>query len=392
MLIRCDRIFDETSGGFIPGEIVIHGERFDAGAGDGDEELDYRRCYALPGFIDIHTHGVFGEAYFEASPKKITEMCRYIAGAGVTAVCPTTVTGGEAALERGAASLAASAAFRGSGSADNFRGAEIIGIYQEGPFLSPQKPGAADLASFRKPDIAFFKKLCGIAGEKGLAIRFVVIAPELEGALDFIREISKGASPSTVCTMAHTTADYETGLAAIECGALQITHLFNAMPPLLHREPGIIGAAFDAKSVKAELIADGVHVHPAMVRAAFELFGDDRIILISDSIFSGLPDGVYSAAKLKVTVRNGVARNRRGALAGSCTTLGGCVMNAVKNIGVPLYSAVKCASVNPAKQAGVFHERGSITPGKFADLVLLNEDLSIRDVMVRGKWLRENGE
>ncbi|MDR2182264.1 MAG: N-acetylglucosamine-6-phosphate deacetylase [Treponema sp.] len=392
MLIRCDRIFDEKSGGFIPGEIVIRGERFDADAGEGGEALDYRGCYALPGFIDIHTHGVFGEAYFEASPERIAEMCRYIAGTGVTAVCPATVTGGAAALEKGAAALAASAAFRGSGRAGNFRGAEIIGIYQEGPFLSPKKPGAADLPSFRKPDAAFFKKLCGIAGEKGIAIRFVVIAPELEGGLDFIREISGGEAPSAVCTMAHTTAGYETGRAAIERGASQITHLFNAMPPLLHREPGIIGAAFDAKNVKAELIADGVHVHPAMVRAAFELFGDDRIVLISDSIFSGLPDGAYSAGKLKVTVRGGAARNRQGALAGSCVTLGECVMNAVKNIGIPLYSAVKCASVNPAKQSGVFHERGSIAPGKFADLVLLNDDLSVRDVLVRGKWLRENGE
>ncbi|MDR1388391.1 MAG: N-acetylglucosamine-6-phosphate deacetylase [Treponema sp.] len=386
MRIRCNRIFNETEGTFTSGEIIVHGERFGVQAHTGDEVYDFRGCYAVPGFIDIHSHGAFGEAFFEASPQRLAQMGEFLASTGVTAFCPGAVTGTEAALEKGAASFAASPAFRRTREYANFLGAEIIGIYQEGPFLSPQKPGAADLATFIKPQAAFFNRLRGLAAKYGVSIPFVVIAPELEGAFDFIREVSGGA----VCTMAHTTADYNTALAAIECGAAQITHLYNAMPPLLHREPGIIGAAFDAKSVKAELIADSVHVHPAMVRAAFSLFGDSRVILISDSLFTGVSDGVYTTSTLEVTVASDrsvqSARIKSGALACSCKTLGECVINAVTQIGIPFFSAVKCATVNPAVQAGVFHERGSIAAGKLADLVLLDDDFTIRAVLVRGKW------
>jgi N-acetylglucosamine-6-phosphate deacetylase len=160
---------------------------------------------------------------------------------------------------------------------------------------------------------------------------------------------------------------------------------------LLHREPGIIGAAFDAPQVRVELIADGEHIHPVVVRVAFQLFGDDRIILISDSLFSGLPDGSYEGGGLKVRVKDGVVRNEQGALACTSKTLGQCVINAVKNMGIPLYQAAKSASVNPAKQAGVFHERGSIAVGKIADLVILDRDYVIRDVILRGNSLSSLG-
>jgi N-acetylglucosamine-6-phosphate deacetylase len=380
LIILCDHIFNEEKEGFTPGEIFIEGSRF-AAQGSG-EKLDYRDCFALPGFIDLHTHGGFGKAYMEIPAEEIDKIAVYIASTGVSAFCPTTVSGAADACRRGMEEAAKSKSFRPDG---NFHGAQIIGIYQEGPFLSPEKPGVADLASFRRPDPEYFKGLCSDARDRGLEIKFVVIAPELEGAPDFIREASKTA----ICTMAHTTADYETAKEAIKNGAAQITHLFNAMPPLLHREPGIIGAAFDSEGVKAELIADGEHVHPAVVRAAFKMFGDDRIILISDSLFSGLPDGSYSAAGLTVQVKNGAAKNSQGALAGASKTLGQCVINAVKNIGIPLYSAVKCAAANPAKQAGMFAKRGSISPGKTADLVILEKDYTIREVIIRGVLLGE---
>jgi N-acetylglucosamine-6-phosphate deacetylase len=378
VIILSDHIFNEEAGRFTAGEIHIDGERFVSQA--SGEKLDYNGCYVLPGFIDIHVHGGFGRAFMESAPGDIDEIAAYFASAGVTAFCPTTVSGEEKACMRGMDEIVRCKAFLGG---EGFQGARVAGIYQEGPFLSPEKPGAADAAHFRKPDREFFRRLQTHARKKGIAIQFVAIAPELEGAVDFIREFS----PPVVCTLAHSTADYAAAKKAIENGSIQITHLFNAMPPLLHREPGIIGAAFDSPAVRAELIADGEHVHPSAVRAAFQLFTGERIVLISDSLFSGLPDGSYKTEGLSITLKNGVARSGQGALAGSSKTLGDCVINAVKNIGIPLYQAAKCASVNPAKQAGIFHERGGISPGKYADLVIMNKDYTIRDVIVRGTLL-----
>jgi N-acetylglucosamine-6-phosphate deacetylase len=313
----------------------------------------------------------------------IDEQALYIVSTGVTAFCPTTVPCSDDIYRRGMEAVRASRAFsrcRGEGEPDDFNGAAVTGIYLEGPFLSPEKPGAADRTFFRRPDIGLFEKLNEYTGG---TVKFVAVSPELEGAGEFIR----GLSGSFVCTIAHSSADYETGLQAIQDGASQLTHLFNVMPPFLHRAPGLIGAAFDSENVKAELIADGEHVHPSAVRAAFRLFGDNRILLISDSLFSGLPDGAYSIGNIEVRIEGGRARTSGGALAGATKTLGQCVVNAVKNIGIPLFSAAKCASVNPAKQMGVFHERGSIEPGKIADMVLMDRDFNIRQVMVRGKFI-----
>jgi N-acetylglucosamine-6-phosphate deacetylase len=380
MIIVCDHIFNEKAGGFTAGEIAVSGDRF--GGDGGGERVDFRDLYALPGFVDLHTHGALGKAYMD-SAGGIDEQARYIASTGVTAFCPATVPCSDDEFRRGMETVRASRAFsrcRGEEEPDDFDGAAVAGVYLEGPFLSPEKPGAADRAFFRRPDIGLFEKLNEYAGG---AVKFVAIAPELEGAGEFIRRLSG----SFVLTMAHSSADYETGLKAVKDGASQLTHLFNVMPPFLHRAPGLIGAAFDSENVKAELIADGEHVHPSAVRAAFRLFGDGRILLISDSLFSGLPDGVYSAGDIDVRIEGGRARTKGGALAGATKTLGQCVVNAVKNIGIPLFSAVKCATVNPAKQAEVFHERGSIEPGKIADLVLMDRDFTVRKVMVRGKFI-----
>ncbi|MCL1927834.1 MAG: N-acetylglucosamine-6-phosphate deacetylase [Treponema sp.] len=381
MLIRCDRIFNEVAEDFTPGEILIEGEHIaDFRPAESTKETpDYRNCYILPGFIDVHTHGGFGRAFMEISPEEIDKIALYFASSGVTAFFPTTVSGAEEACRQGTESCAQSQAYLGG---KDFQGARLAGIYQEGPFLSPEKPGVADLKNFCKPNVEYIRNLRTHAEKiHGPAIKFVAIAPELEGAMDFIREVS----PSTICALAHSTADYVTAKRAIDCGAVQITHLFNAMNQMLHREPGIIGAAFDSGAVRAELIADGNHVHPVAVRAAFRMFTDERIILISDSLFSGLQDGDYQGGGLTITLKNGIAKTNKGVLAGSSKTLGQCVINAVKNIKISLYSAVKCASVNPAKQAGIFHECGSIAAGKYADLVILDSDYTIKEVIVRGK-------
>ena len=220
--------------------------------------------------------------------------------------------------------------------------------------------------------------------KSGGMIRFVDIAPETDGAMDFIRDNKE----RTVLSLAHTGADYDTAGKAFAAGVSHVTHLYNAMTPFTHRNPGVIGAAVDAKA-EAELICDGVHVHPSAVRMALKLFGEDRIIFISDSMrAAGLKDGAYTLGGQKVEVKGRYARLENGNLAGSVTNLMDCLRWAVKEAGIPLTTAVKCAAVNPAKSAGIYEKYGSITPGKAANLVLLRkEDLSIKSVILNGEIL-----
>jgi N-acetylglucosamine-6-phosphate deacetylase len=216
-------------------------------------------------------------------------------------------------------------------------------------------------------------------------VKILAIAPEVEGAIGVISEIGGGV----VCSIAHTEADYETAKLAFAKGARQVTHLYNAMPCFHHRAPGVIGAAADSPECSVELICDGIHVHPSVARATFKLFGDDRVLMISDSMMAtGLGDGEYKLGGLPVTVRGDRATLAHGgAIAGSVANLMDCLRVAVHVMGIPLHTAVKCASVNPAKAIGVFNERGSLDAGKFADVVLLDGGLNIKQVILRGNAL-----
>ena len=260
-------------------------------------------------------------------------------------------------------------------------GAALVGINMEGPYISPGNIGAQNPAYLHLPDEAMFRRL---QERSGNLIKLVDVAPEVDGALDFIRSVSSDVRVS----IAHTQADYDTACAAIEAGARQMTHLCNAMPPLHHRKPGPIGAAFDHSEVMPELIADGVHIHPSMVRLLFAAFGADRVILISDSMMAtGLDDGEYSLGGQDVTVRGNVATLRSGTIAGSATDLMACVRVAVRDMGIPLDAAVRAASANPARALGLEGERGSIEVGKIADAVVLDENLRVRHVILRGELL-----
>jgi N-acetylglucosamine-6-phosphate deacetylase len=257
-----------------------------------------------------------------------------------------------------------------------------VGIYLEGPFLSADKLGAQNPAYVKAPDVAMARRLQAAAG--GL-VKLLAVAPEVDGAMELIDALGG----EIWCTLAHTTADYETASEALRRGAKQITHSYNAMPPSSHREPGVIGAAMDCPLCHAEIICDNVHIHPSVVRGTMRMFGDDRMIMVSDSMrATGLSDGTYDLGGQRVNVLGNIARlTEGGAIAGSVTNLMNCVRTAVLEMGIPLSVAVKCASMNPARAIGVFDRYGSIKPGKSADLVLLNEDLSIRNVFLRGKQL-----
>lgn len=370
MRIQGAQVFDLELG-FVKRDIGIEGEFFCEPA-TGDRAVRADGCYAIPGLIDLHFHGCVGHDFSDADPDEMMRMARHQAQNGVTAICPATMTLPEENL---------ASACRNMARLNTPDGAELVGIHLEGPFLSPDKLGAHNPGYIRRPDPALYRRLQDTAG--GL-VKLLAIAPELEGALDTISEIGG----EVACSVAHTTADYETALEAFRRGARQVTHLYNAMPPFAHRAPGVIGAALDTPHCMVELICDGVHIHPSAVRAAFRMFGGSRILLISDSMrAAGLKDGVYDLGGQLVDVKGKLARlQRNGAIAGSTTNLMGCLRTAVREMGISLHTAVRCASFNPARVLGL-SDRGGVAPGMVADLVLLEPDLSIRQVFLRGKPL-----
>lgn len=372
MIIKNAQIFTEDKT-FKEGTVYIRDGFFAEEFTDEDDVLDAEGCYAIPGLVDVHFHGCMGYDFCDGTEEALEKIAEYQASQGITTIVPATMTLPEKELMQ---------IMHSAGAYKSHAGAVLAGINMEGPFISKAKKGAQDAAHILKPDAELFRKLQKEA--KGL-IKLVDIAPEEEGAMEFIKELKDGVHIS----FAHTMADYNTAKQGYDLGACHATHLYNAMPPLSHREPGVIGAALDSEHVKVELICDGVHVHPAVVRATFELFGDDRIVMISDSMrATGLGDGIYTLGGQDVKVAGKVAKLvSDGALAGSVTNLMDCVRAAVLDMKIPLESAVACATMNPAKSVGLYDQYGSITVGKAGNLVLLDPDLSLKAVILNGRRL-----
>ncbi len=362
------RLFDPERG-FVRGRLRVEGQvildRVEEDRAPGED-------YILPGFTDLHFHGCAGADASDGTPEALARLADYQLSRGVTQICPAVMT-----LPRAGLSAACRAAAHHAAHAQA-RGAELVGLNLEGPFLAPEKRGAQRVDWLQRPDLGLLAELAAASG--GL-VKLVTVAPELEGALDFIR----GARALCRVSVGHTAADYDTALAAFAVGAEQVTHLFNAMPPFHHRRPGVIGAVADSPGVACELIADGVHVHPAAVRAAFRLLGPERVILISDSMrAAGLGDGTYDLGGQAVTVENGRATGPDGALAGSCVDLMECLRRAV-SFGVPLAHAVTAAAVNPARALGIYDRFGSLDRGRAANLAILDGDLTLKAVVFRGE-------
>lgn len=344
-----------------------------------EEYIDAENLYAIPGLTDVHFHGCIGYDFCDGTPEAIKAIAEYEAKCGITSIAPATMTLATKELTK-IFKNAASYNKECHNDTVNTSTASLVGINMEGPYLSHSKKGAQNEAYLIPPNLEHFRMMQAVA--EGL-IKLVDIAPEEKGAIDFIKVVSE----EVVVSIAHTTANYEKAAEAFEAGAKNVTHLYNAMPTFSHREPGVVGAAFDASHVKVELICDGVHIAPSVVRATFKMFGDDRIILISDSMMAtGLGNGEYTLGGQKVFVNGNRATLADGTIAGSTTNLMDCMKTAV-SMGISLESAVKCAAVNPAKQIGIYNQYGSITPGKYANIVLLNKDLSIHKVIIKGKIL-----
>lgn len=374
MVIKNVKVFKEN-GVFEAGEIKIAGEVFGESDSSDTQILDGKGCYAIPGLTDVHFHGCVGYDFCDGTKEAIQAMADYELENGITTIAPATMTLAEDTLLEIAKTAAAY---------ESQNGAELVGINMEGPFIAMEKKGAQNPVYIHKPDVGMFERLQEAAG--GL-FKLCAIAPEIEGAMEFIQALKDKVRLS----LAHTAADYETARKAFEAGAGQVTHLYNAMNSFSHRAPGVVGAACDNENVYAELICDGIHVHPSAIRTTFKMFGDDRIVMISDSMMAtGKPDGTYALGGQEVTVKGNLATlTQGGAIAGSVTNLMNCVRYAVKTVGIPLESAVKCAAVNSAKSIGIYEKYGSISDGKYANLVLLDEELNIVKVLKNGKVVVE---
>ena len=371
---------------FAQGEIRITGSVFEEAAagmlqeGYEEETIDGEGCYAIPGLIDLHFHGCMGYDVCDGTKEALEAIARYEASVGVTAIAPATMTLPAAELEQ---ILRVAAEYKKAEGKrrDQALYADLVGLNMEGPFISPVKKGAQDAGNIISCDADICRRFLEASG--GL-VKFVGVAPEeSDNAISFIEEMKDQVNLS----LAHTNADYDIANAAFEAGASHAVHLFNAMPAFTHREPGVVGAAADNAHVTAEIICDGVHIHPSMVRAAFRMFGSDRMILISDSMrAAGMPDGRYLLGGLEVDVTgNRAVLVSDGALAGSVTNQMDCMRSAVKKMGIPLETAVACASVNPAKKLGIYSSYGSIEKEKHANLVLLDQDLNVKAVIKDGQ-------
>lgn len=338
------------------------------------EIVDGKGCYAIPGLIDIHFHGCMGDDFCDGTKEAIARIAEYEASIGVTAMAPATMTLPVEELEQ---ILEVAAEYKKGAT----KGADLIGINMEGPFISSAKKGAQDEKNMIVCDTEVCQRF--LNASDGL-VKFVGIAPEeSENSLEFIEKMKDKVNIS----LAHTNADYDKAKAAFDAGANHAVHLYNAMPAFTHREPGVVGAVSDSRHVTAEIICDGVHIHPSTVRATFKMMGENRMILISDSMrATGMPEGQYTLGGLDVNVvGNRATLVSDGALAGSVTNLMDCMRTVVKKMGIPLETAVACATMNPAKSLGEYDRYGSISKGKKANVVLLDEELDLQMVVKDGE-------
>lgn len=332
--------------------------------------------YLLPGLVDIHFHGCGGYDFCDGTLEAVRAIADYEMGHGITTICPATMTLSEEALGKiCACALEAQTQTLSEG----ILLSEVLrGIYLEGPFISEEKKGAQNPAYIRKPDRGMLDRLQQAAG--GL-IRIVAIAPETEGAVACIRE----GRDAFRFSIAHTCADYETAREAIAAGARQVTHLYNAMPPFTHRQPGVIGAAAEDNKTEVELICDGVHIHPAVVKSTFRLFGADRVILISDSMMAtGMEDGSYALGGQEVTVKGNLASLKDGTIAASVTNLYDCMRTAIR-MGVAKEDAVRAATINPARAIGLEKACGILLPGRKADILVTDREFTLLSVLKSGR-------
>ncbi len=346
-------------------------------AGVEPRRLDLAGNWLIPGFIDLHVHGGGGAQFTSASVEQCLKAARVHAEHGTTSLLATTVTAAPEQLAQAVRAIARAA------EADDGSGAALLGCHLEGPFLNPKRCGAMDPAWMRRPDR---DELGGLIDAGGGCVKLVAVAPELPGALELV---AFARDHGIIAAVGHSDATYEEANAAFDAGARHAIHLFNAMRPFHHREPGIVGAALERRGVSCELIADGHHVHPSALRLASAMKGTGGAALVTDAVeAAGMPDGSYRLGEAEIRVAGGRAvLADRDSLAGSTLTMDAAVRGAVELIGVPLPDAVTMATATPAKVIGLQDQLGRIAPGYRADMTVLDEGLGVRATIRRGEFI-----
>jgi len=345
----------------------------------GAEVIDARDKFVVPGFIDMHVHGGGGSDIMDGKYEAVKQVAVTHSRFGTTAFLPTTMTMSKNNIVGSLKSIY-EAFIKGTGAA------EILGVHLEGPYINPEKKGAQKEKDIKRASTREFLEFNKASGN---LICLITIAPEMPGAIDFIRWLHK---QGVIVSAGHSNATYEQVQEGIQAGLSHVTHTFNAMSGLDHREPGVVGAALTSPELIVEIIADGIHLHPVAMKILVKAKEIGKIVLITDAMrATSKPEGTYKLGGQEVTVAKGQARLKNGTLAGSVLTMDKAVRNLITKVGVSLTEAIQMATFNPAKCLGAEDKKGSLEPGKDADIVVLDKKLEVELTMVRGKivYMRE---
>ena len=344
------------------------------------EKIEAKDKFVVPGYIDIHVHGGGGSDVMDGEYEAIKQVATTHSRFGTTAFLPTTMTMAKDKIIKSLKSIH-EARLKGTGTA------EILGIHLEGPYINPEKKGAQKEEDIKKVSVEEFLEFNQASGN---LIRLVTIAPEMPGAIDFIRWLHQ---QGIIVSVGHSNATYKQVQEGIQAGLSHVTHIFNAMRGLHHREPGVVGAALSSPKLIVEMIADGVHLHPMVLKMLTQIKESEKLVLITDAMrATGFKEGIYDLGGQEVIVTQGQAKLKNGTLAGSVLTMDKAVKNLVTKVGISLLNAVQMASYNPAKCLGIDDRKGSLELYKDADIVILNKNLETELTMVAGKVVYKRKE
>jgi N-acetylglucosamine-6-phosphate deacetylase len=358
---------------FEDGKITAVGQKNRVEVPRNAKVIDASGKIVAPGFVDIHIHGGKGRDIMDASYKGVKEIAKFLVSHGTTSFVPTTISAPRPDLLKAVKPVKTSME-KGTD------GAEVLGAHLEGPYINPEKRGAHDANYVRLPSIDELEDLWEASGR---AVKIVTLAPELEGSKMFIEKLRE---LGIVASIGHSNATYVQAVDAIERGVRHATHMFNRMSGFAPREPGVVGAVLVQDELTAELICDGIHVHPAAMNLLTRVKGPKRVVLVTDAIrAAGMPDGEYALGKRQIIVRDGISRLESGGFAGSTLTMDKAVRNIMRLVGTPLQTAVKMATINPAMVINVDGNKGSLEPGKDADIVIIDDEINVHLTIAKGK-------